>query len=148
MVVEQLNMQLRDFDSLQDTNFLFNSYLKSYRGALANKKISNSVYFKNGQKILANYIQSVGAKIVVACDPEDKNSIFGYMLFNVERNEIFFAYVKEPFRRLGVFKTMLLESKLDVTKPVVCRHDTYGMGQVASALKNIVFSYVPFYFEV
>ena len=43
---EQFQVALRPFSDISDTNFIFNSYLKSFRGALINKKVSNSIYYK------------------------------------------------------------------------------------------------------
>jgi hypothetical protein len=145
-MTDKLEIKIRGFNVDSDTGFVFNSCLKSFRGALVNKKVSNAVYYKNEQKILASYIQSVGAQIIVACDPNDENTIFGYMIFNLQKNSIWFSYVKETFRRLGVFKEMLIASKLDVTSPIIYHHDTFGGASVISALKSIKFEYVPFYY--
>ena len=145
---EQVNIKIREFDVDKDLNFLYNSFLKSFRGALINKKVSNAIYYKNEQRILTEYIQSPGASILIACDPADENVIYGYLIYNLERNEIFWAYCKEAFRRLGIFKKLLIESKLNILKPIIYRHSTFGGEQVVAVLKDITFVYCPFYYTM
>ena len=142
---EQFQVALRPFSDISDTNFIFNSYLKSFRGALINKKVSNSIYYKAHQKFLVDYIQSPGSTLILAVNPTDDQQIYGYLLYNLQKNEIYFAYCKEFCRRLGVFKTLLDASKIDLKKPVFYRHDTYAGSCVTIAMPTINWVYKPFY---
>jgi len=148
MSEDKLKVLIRDFDVDADLNFVYNSFLKSFRGALINKKISNTVYFKNEQKILTEHIQNPEAKIIIACNPDDETQIYGYLIYNFTENSIWWAYIKEAFRRFGVFKKLLIESKLDVTKPIIYRHDSFGWTQVVNAIKDLNFVYIPFYYTI
>lgn len=146
--MENANIKIRGFNVTTDLGFVYNSFLKSFRGAIINKKVSNTIYFKNEQRILTEYIQASGSHILIATDPNDEHTIYGYLIFNVERNEIFFGYVKEAFRRMKIFKEMLASSGLDIGKPIIYRHSTYGGEAVINALKNLTFVYLPFYYAV
>lgn len=145
---DKLKILIREFDAKADLNFVYNSFLKSFRGALINKKVSNTVYFKNEQRILTEYMQNPESKIIIACNPDDERQIYGYLIYNTKENSIWWSYVKEAFRRLGVFKELLIASKLDVTKPIIHRHDTFGWTQVINAIKDLSFVYVPYYYNL
>jgi len=145
MDADKLPIALRAFNDISDLGFVYNSYLKSFRGSLINKKVSNSIYYKAHQRFLTEYIQKHGSSIIMAVNPESPDQIYGYCIYNLQLNEIFFAYSKEAFRKLSIFKSLLEATKIDITKCVRYRHDTYSGCQVVSAMPSIKFEYFPFY---
>ena len=81
------------------------------------------------KKILAN------CTLLVACDPEDPDVIWGYVAFDPKDPVLHFVYVKGAFRRMGI-GTRLMEEAFDRCKgswsqienhPVVVSHRTEGL---------------------
>lgn len=104
-----------------DVNFVMNSWLKSCRKTY--KTISADDYYRDYGQLCERLLRA--ANCLVACDNEDPTFIHGYLVYTMkgEIPVVHWAYVKDSFRKLGIFKTMLktLEPELlkDPKHPVV-----------------------------
>lgn len=91
---------------LEDGNFVFSSWLKSYRGSDFAKHMTNDVYYGHHKSIVAALIAK--SIILVACNPEDENQVFGYIVFEHERGcLVHWLYVKYTYRKLGVANALI-----------------------------------------
>lgn len=110
--------------TLEDKNFILNSWLKSYRNSPFAKQMINPVYFKNHEKLLKTLISS--CLITIACNPEDEWQVYGYIVFENLGNDvsvIHYAYVKRTFRKLGIAK-QIFESINPQNTPSFYTHHT------------------------
>lgn len=108
----------------EDVSFIFNSWLKSYRGSRAVAGIVSSVFFAEHHRVLERIMKS--CKVIVACNPEDTSQIYGYIVHEmVSGVDVFhYAYVKHTFRRMGLAKAMLQHIKPDTSTASMYSHAT------------------------
>lgn len=92
----------------EDGTFIHNSWLESswYR----NKRVPNA------KRLMSNRIVKVmeHSKILVACDPEDDEIIYGYVLY--EDDAVHWVYVKYLFRKQGLATLLLSAIPQDALK--------------------------------
>jgi len=94
---------IRDFDP-KDTNFIYDTWLNSLRhGNDLFGLIDNVRYYEVYRAVITLLLKD--ATIKVACLKEDDQIILGY---SVSRGDTLdFAYVKEMWRKLGIFTDLL-----------------------------------------
>jgi len=73
------------------------------------------------KKILTN------CTLLVACDPEDPDVIWGYVAFDQVDPVLHFVYVKGAFRRMGIGTRLLNEARLMLDDPVIVSHRTESL---------------------
>jgi len=106
-----------------DIDFITSSWLNSFRDGYFNSTVSNRVYFNQHHKILERLLPE--ATVLVACNSEKPQQIFGWMCFQVvDRVMIFhYVYVKNLMRTQGIaqrlFDYVVNNDSLDVAKNVV-----------------------------
>lgn len=90
-----------------DLNFIYNSWLKSYRNSPWAANVPSAVYFKIHHDLIEALIQR--SSCVVACDSEDPDQILGFAIVEQRRDLkiAHYVYVKQPYRRIGVATTLL-----------------------------------------
>lgn len=110
-----------------DVNFIFNSWLKSFRGGTLATGVSNPIYYAQHHRLIEGICKS--AQILVAVNAADLAQIFGYVAYEPMEgmNVVHYIYVKEPYRRLGLGKLLLEQAKIDAKKPFFCTHRTNVM---------------------
>lgn len=122
-----------------DVNFLFNSWLRSFRGSgsLA-KGVVNTVYFTEHHKVIEKILKT--AAVYVAVDPEDSKNIYGWVCFEYIEGVfcLHFAYVKHIYRGLGIATTLLSKSGHDFSKPSIHTHSN-DKALTLSTRKNSVY---------
>lgn len=125
----------------QDISFLFSSWLKSFRESPTMQPITTATYYDYFHRTL----ESVYAKsaVIVACDPEDPNTVYGYAVAELKEETLVlhWVYVKFSFRGFGIAKAMEAELLKIPHKTVAfsCRTRT-----VDSLNKNRKYVYNPF----
>jgi len=92
---------LREANS-EDIKFIFNSWLRSYKSSIVNKRINPDSFYFEHHKIIEKILKR--GKVVVACEESDHSSILGYAAG--EKTEgvfiLHYVYVKHPFRKLRI----------------------------------------------
>jgi hypothetical protein len=109
---------------LTDKSFIFNSWLKSYRGSAFAKNQCNEVYYNNYKKIVERAL--VRSMVAVACNPDDYTQVYGYIVYEVlpaDNTVVHYIYVKFPYRRFKIAESLANLSKLG-TKPFIATHYT------------------------
>lgn len=91
----------------EDANFIFNSWLKSYRNSHFAKLISNTIYYSEQHKILEELVKK--CTTIIACNENDSSQIYGYINGGTIDGflTINYVYVKHSFRNMGIGKSLL-----------------------------------------
>ena len=103
-----------------DFNFVYSSWLKSYRQSEATKPFSDEIYFEGQRKLITQILMH--SKVVVAVSVDDPSHIYGWVCFEPHSPfpVLHYVYVKHVYRTFGVGR-MLLGEMLE--GPVVYSHD-------------------------
>jgi ribosomal protein S18 acetylase RimI-like enzyme len=127
-----------------DTAFIFNSWLKSYRFSHFGEKITNTIYFTEHHKILEKLMAS--SKVLIACNQEDPSQVYGYIVGGELDGIIVlhFIYVKHTFRNMGIGKTLLDAWGHDKEKAGVYTHHTRIADRLASKYNFVYHPYLLF----
>ncbi len=122
-----------------DISFIYATWLRSYRNdSPATKYIGTELFYKQHEKLLDNLLGASTTKVIIACDTQDHELIFGYMAF--EPGILHFIYVKKPFRHMGIMHQLLESQSIDLA---TCQasHITYGLIRLWDAgVKTIRFN--------
>lgn len=146
--LEKLPIRLRNYDEKQDTNFILNSWLKSYRDSPQVNRMENSAYYHEQAKIIKELLKTVN--VLVACDKSDSNQIFGYLVSQRVDNTfcLHYVYVKLPFRNMGIAKMMIAARDHELGKEVgLYTHHTDPANKLAYKYRMMFNPYVTTYFH-
>jgi len=108
-----------------DTNFVYSTWLKSYRESLFAQSMSNTVYFKEHAAIITKIMESPDTNVTMIVDKDDDDHLYGYVVASVypTTSVIHFCYVKYNYRRLGLMDNTLQTLHLINTgTPTVVTH--------------------------
>lgn len=112
----------------QDTPFIFNSWLKSFRvHSKWAREVAPEVYYASHKKVVADFLaKSVG---LIACNPDCANQILAYGIYQTPIRGVtvlHYIYTKQPYRKMGLatdlFQRLLASAKHDPKLPVVATH--------------------------
>lgn len=124
-----------------DVPFIFNSWLKSYRGANAAKNISNPVYFDFQHQAIESLLKR--SQVFVLCSPDDQSQVFGYVV--CEKLEdidiVHYIYIKYAFRGMGLGQMLLKHANIDAQVGGFYTHETHSTVKLA---QNSKFVYNPY----
>lgn len=100
-----------------DEPFIFNSWLQSNR--MRHSNMPTSDYYAHYKKIVTDILYK--SIVVVACDPESPDFIYGYLVIRPMDDIpiLQYAYTKKPFRRWGIFKKLAANQGIDLKEPVL-----------------------------
>lgn len=122
-----------------DVPFIFNSWLKSYRGDNFAKGITTTIYFNEHHKVIEELLKT--CTVLIAANHDNPQDIFGYVC--AERIDgvfvIHFAYTKQTYRRLGVIKALFNELGHDFTTAALFTHQTKYSDRLGPG-RNLVYS--------
>lgn len=90
-----------------DANFVIDSWCGSYRHNIVFGAIPKDIYFKNYRKFTVKILGV--SRLIVACNPEDKEQIYGYLVYRVigDMPVLSYMFVKQAFRKFGIATMML-----------------------------------------
>lgn len=115
----------------QDLPLIWNSWLKSYR---ANNEMAKAVgadtYYRQHRVLIGELCNR--SAILIACDPEYPDQIYGYAVYEVYNGPVLvmhYVYVKKTYRRFGIATELVHKARLSVHHPegmpVGATHATY-----------------------
>lgn len=106
--MSNISLRIREANQ-EDVNFIFASWLRSYRASKWAKQITNTVYFAEHHKVLERLLKN--NKVFVACHNDDPGQLYGFICADKIDNIfcLHYIYVKQTFRNLGI-GTMLLNA--------------------------------------
>lgn len=107
-----------------DVSFIFDSWLRSYRGSKSTWGIRNPVYYGSQHRLIEGLVRR--CQVLVACNHEDASQLYGYVV--AEHIDgclvVHFAYTKEAYRMLGIAAALLEQYKFNKSKPTFYTHRT------------------------
>src|SRR3954469_10856191 len=106
---------------ISDWGFLTSTWLKSQRKKY--RELSNLEYYDSQKERIYDLLKN--AHVLVACNPEDENHIYGYIVFSSLNGIpiLHWAYTKMTLRRFGVFKKLAAKALPTLgLEPVVCTY--------------------------
>lgn len=128
-----------------DINFIYSSWLKSHRRSTYAQAMSADVYYDNHKKLLTHLLDR--GQILVACNQDDEEQIFGWIVFEPlkETMILHYVYVKDPYRRLGLANRLFTQARdfiHDVGLPVLATHETHKFPHLQESWNLIYNPYV------
>lgn len=112
--------KIRQADS-DDLPFIFSSWLKSFRNYSSVAGVPNTVYYDKQHKLISRLLSKPTTIAIIACDPEDAKTIYGYAVAEVDASNmvLHYFYVKHPLRGFGIAKALEAElNTVNVTQTV------------------------------
>jgi len=96
-----------------DANFIFNSWLKSFRRSWFAQRIPNDIFYSQQHKVVEEILSRVTTQAHVITPATDPATICGYAVTEAipgtegRAKLVHYTYVKETFRRLGLATRLL-----------------------------------------
>ena len=106
--------KLRAADS-NDTAFLYSSWLKSYRNYPTMAGIPNTIFYDQFHKVITSILSRPTSIVIVAHDPADPTTIFGYIVAEVSGDTVaptlilHWVYIKHSVRGFGMATDLVKE---------------------------------------
>lgn len=97
----------------EDANFLFNSWLKSYRRSWFAQRIPNDVFYAQQHLVIEDILNRPLTRVSVITPAGDPDTICGYAVTEAidgaasKAAIVHYVYVKETFRKLGLATRLL-----------------------------------------
>lgn len=123
----------------EDVNFIFNSWLKSYRNSLFARNMHNTIYFDQHHKVVERLLKT--SEVLIACDQKDPSSCYGYIVAEKVDNifVLHFTYVKHPFRKFGVATALLNAFDHNLSQASIYTHHT-RVAELLAPKYNMVYN--------
>ncbi len=124
--MEILPIKIRQ-GKLSDEDFVYSSWIH----CLGNSKPYSSLdrnWFAAAQHALIERLLN-RSRVFIACDPEDEDQIYGYIVGELDRAILHWVYVKQRFRKVNV-ATRLFEAALPQTVPCIASIRTPAFSQL------------------
>lgn len=124
----------------KDRNFVLNSFLCSYRKSPTAVNIRNKEYYSLHGRLVNAVLQVETTKVLLACNPEDPDQIYGYLIYDDSNlvKTVFYCYVKLPFRRQKIARGLLQEAKFDLDDGFVYYNHTKVLDKFESTVKRVM----------
>lgn len=134
---KKLPIRIRQADE-GDVSFIYSSWLRSY--ASQNKDQPKLMIYDLHREVVSMLLET--AITLVACMKDDENHILGWMC--AQRIPKFlvlhYCYTKDPFRKLGIARTLLNAFEYARGEPIVISHKGYI---VKDLKEKFNFLYIP-----
>lgn len=146
MTTQKLPIRLRAATE-DDVNFIFNSWLKSYRHSHFAKYIANETYYTEHHRIIETLLKKY--TVVVACDEKDSTQILGYICAGNVQNcfVVHYVNVKHAFRNMGIGKELLNSFNHNPDVAGIYTHHTRIAERLASKYNFMFYPYLLFDME-
>lgn len=99
---EKLEFNVRKAKA-KDLDFITATWLNNYYDT-QKRDIKKDIFMPNHNRMIKERLPFM--KCLVACNPEDEDQIYGYLVYNTP-NTVHYGYTKSYFRRFGVFSKLL-----------------------------------------
>lgn len=129
-----------------DVSFIFNSWLRSFRDSPAVVAVPNSIYYGRHHKVISDILESSYSQVLVACDPDDDDKLYGYVVaeFFPDVNVIHWVYCKQPWRRKHIGTALVEQILGDSELPVQYSHFTRFLKKIDPKIKMTYNPYAAF----
>lgn len=94
----------------QDVSFLFNSWMTSFRQAPSLQRVAQPFYFNGQHKLIERILAQ--SQVLLVVDKDTPHNIYSYIVYEKVEGVLVlhYAYTKQTFRKLGLFKKLLAEA--------------------------------------
>ncbi len=130
----------------KDESFIYNSWLKSHRSSPECKFLDNDTYYNNHKLIIQKILSREGTNIILACNPEDEDQIYGWLVEETYQlpsssstRVIHYIYVKYNFRRMGIGRMLFEKNPTPPMEPIPCTHQSHLWSVLKSKTNNQIF---------
>lgn len=111
----------------EDTRFILSSWLRSHRDARLARAWTNTVYYRVWHTVARRLLDRTATGevvVLVACNAEHPDQIFGWVAVEPRRHLLHYVYVKFPFRRQGIARELLKILRITPEAPASWTHMT------------------------
>jgi len=118
-----------------DVSYITSTWMNSYRSNNNfPKEMKHRIYSAEHNRIINRLLSKVN--VLVACDPEDENHIFGYLVYNnlesADLDVFHYIYIKSPLQKNRVATDLIEEAK--TSKKAVYTHKNQKAQWIADKL--------------
>ena len=92
-----------------DLQFVFSSWVSSMRGGEPFCSCDRNWFSAAQHALISRLLQR--STIVIACNEEDPDQIFGYAVFEPRNSVIHYIYIKQMFRGVGICRSLIESCK-------------------------------------
>ena len=111
-------LAFRPYREDTDKGCVYSDWLKSYKTfSYFAKRIRPNIFFAGHHKIIDHLMTKPSVKVVIACDKEDTDQIFGWMAYEPRQDKramVHFVYVKGPFQRMGIGTALFQNAEIEL----------------------------------
>lgn len=123
---------------LEDLDFIYATWLKSYRHASQfAKKLTNKVFFEMHHKVIDNFVAR-GGLVQVAHPKGEPDVILGYICYEATMPLVQYVYVKKTFRKMGVARA--LYKTTNIPDNGIFTHWTTDTDWIIKKLENLTYN--------
>ena len=97
---------IRAFDRLSDEDFVYSTWMKSFRDSSYARAIPTQLYNMGQRSRIYRVLEAKDTVVQIACDPNTEELIYGYMV-SAYPNVLHYVYTKGQYRKLGIAKALL-----------------------------------------
>ena len=137
-----------------EENFVYNSWLHSYRSSSFARPIDSKTYYAFHHAVIERLLSRTTTSILIAAHAMTPDVILGYLIVETPATMplgcatmpiAHFVYVKQPFRRLGIGKALLehLKPKLGPFSALYTHKTNDGEG-LLRAIEEFKAQYNPY----
>jgi hypothetical protein len=116
-----MKIKLRDAKK-EDIAFITSTWMRALWGSKSYKNIKKSIFMDEHHAMIHDRMKKM--LCTIACDPENENVIFGYIVYS-KPNVIHFAYTKGAFRNFGICRQLIEDSFKEESKFIVTHTTDY-----------------------
>jgi len=95
-MIEEDNLLIERPMRAHDTDFVFSSWLRSYRLVPGVKQLEKTVYFEGQERVISKILARSSTKMLVSAS--DPDTVIAWMTY--QNHWIHYLYVKKEFRRM------------------------------------------------
>lgn len=108
----------------EEHNFVLNSWIKSGYRSKQMECVAKEIYTLNQHEVITSLL--VRSNVLVAQELDKPENLYGYIVYDYIDGifVLHYAYVKQFFRGLGVFRTMLEHADFNATSAGFYTHHT------------------------
>lgn len=108
-------VKIRDYQPA-DKNFVYASWLRGvYYGECGFKDVPKNVFMEAYHNYVEKILDSPAISVKVACLREDESVILGYAVLSTVTPTLYFVFVKQAWRKIGIAKALVPNTTKVVT---------------------------------
>lgn len=107
-----------------DLPHIYATWLQSFEKATKALQMTRSLYFSEYHRVVEGLLKR--ATVLVVCPEDEPAQVCGYLVFEPGPVVILhWAYVKQVYRRMGLFRRLLLAAQVSGETPFFYTHKTH-----------------------